>query len=109
MSGIDEFLQVVKTFLGRRAYSQKLTIAANTTFTLDLTTLVTTLTDFDILATTTDVKVLDTQSGSPTNGLYINSELFVSVGINESTNSLVIRNHTDSTVDCYVRVTMYRR
>lgn len=109
MSGIDEFLQVVKTFLGKRVYSQKLTIAANTTFTLDLSTLVTALADFDVLATTTDVKVLDTQSGSPTNGLYTNSELFISVGINETNNSLVIRNHSDSTADCYVRVTMYRR
>ncbi len=109
MSGIDQFLQVVKTFLGKRVYSQKHSIAADSTFVLDLSTLVTTLTDFDILATTTDVKVLDTQSGSPTNGLYINSELFISVGINESTNSLVIRNHSDSVADCYVRVTMYRR
>ena len=109
MPGIDRFLQVVKTFLGKRVYSQKHTIIANGTLTLDLSTLTTTLSDFDILATTTDVKVLDAQSGSPTNGLYINSELFISVGINETNNSLVIRNHSDSAANCYIRVTMYRR
>lgn len=66
---------------GKPPYATTQQIAAEKTFTFDSKTLLTNPGQYDLVSTQIEILLLDTDTGSPTNGLYINPEASVTWGI----------------------------
>lgn len=81
------------------------TIVADGTYTFDSKTLLTNPDGYDLLSTRAEVLLLDTDTGSPTSGFYINPEASVTWGIN-SDGLVRVHNYRPDAVT--VRIQVYR-
>lgn len=83
------------------------TIAANSSVDYNVITLLgSNASDYDITKLSVDVTVLDTDDGSPTKGLYINSETVVVVGVSEDRKIVKVHNNSGAPVSARVRISV---
>lgn len=80
-------------------------INPDSTFNFDSKTLLVNPAGYDLLSTRVEVMLLDTDSGSPTNGFYINPEASVTWGINTDG---IVRVHNYRPDAVTVRIQVYR-
>jgi len=78
-------------------------IEANDSYTLDAKTLFSDHAAFDLRSIQVRALMLDTTTGSPTNGYLINSESSLTVGVRED-GSIRVHNHRDETSIVYITI-----
>lgn len=103
---LNKLVETVKGGGGSRApHVITQLINPDRTFNFDSKTLLTNPAGYDLLSTRVEVMLLDTDSGSPTNGFYINPEASVTWGINTDG---IVRVHNYRPDAVTVRIQVYR-
>lgn len=87
--------------------SEEITLTASGSTTYDLTTLTTTPTDYDFLASRVAVTVKDTTVGSPTENLYVDADGTVTAG-RDAAGGVTLLNTTTDELTCHVRIDLHR-
>lgn len=93
----------IDRYVGKLVVAEYLTLDGETEQTYDLSSLVSDPDKYNLPASRIEVRVLDDETGSPTEGDYINSEAVITTGIRNETTA-VLYNHQSGSLDCHVRI-----
>ncbi len=109
---IQNYTTAIKKYVDDRIHtalvSETVSILAGATNTYDLTALLgTNHAQYDKVSSNIIVRVLDTDTASPTYNLYINSEAVVTVGV-DTAGQVVVNNHSNADITCYIRIDVPR-
>ncbi|MAP22274.1 MAG: hypothetical protein CL582_15195 [Alteromonadaceae bacterium] len=80
-------------------------IGANTNIQYNLGDYVSDVSKFDIRGARIEVTALDTETGSPTNGDYVNSEAMITKAISGG-NAVKLHNYSNATAQCKVYIAL---
>lgn len=100
---VQKFIDKVSSSIKGVHYVSNTPIAAGQTLEFNITTLFTDHAEYDLLSTRVTVLVLDTEVGSVTQNMYINSEAVILTGIN-SAGLVKVHNSSNSSVMVNIRI-----
>lgn len=100
---VTKFIDKVRSSIQGIHYLSNFPIPAGETLEYDIKTLFADHAEYDLLSTRVSVLVLDTEGGSVTENMYINSEAVILTGINSS-GVVKIHNPTSTSLMLNIRI-----
>jgi hypothetical protein len=101
LTAVANYFSAIKARV-KPVISEKITLPSGATKTYNLATLGVDLAKFDPLSARIVATVLDTDTTSPTNGYFINSEMLITVGLKDD-GSVIVQNYHSAPLTVFVR------